>query len=130
MVEVTSHTWSCPSCGRRVPLRAGICHCGMTRTQAEEMAAAAAAVPVPPPHPRRAAGAGMRAEVVGAMTRDVKLLVGVGALVLVAGLGWLVFGPRPAPTIPPVLGWVDQRPPPVPKRTPPPRPPFKLPWWK
>jgi hypothetical protein len=62
----------------------------MTRTQAEEMAAAAAAVPVPPPHPRRAAGAGMRAEVVGAMTRDVKLLDGVGALVLVAGLGWLV----------------------------------------
>jgi len=113
-----------------VPLRAGICHCGMTRAQAEEMAAAAAAAPVRPPEPRRRAGAGMRAEVVGAMTRDVKLLVGVGALVLVAGLGWLVLGPSRPPTIPPVLGWVDQGPPPVPKRTPPPGPPFKLPWWK
>ncbi len=130
MVEATAHTWSCPSCGRRVPLRAGTCHCGMTRAQAEEMAAAAAAAPVRPPEPRRGAGPGMRAEVVGAMTRDVKLLMGVGALVLVAGLGWLVLGPSPQPTIPPVLGWVDQGPPPVPKRTPPPRPPFKLPWWK
>ncbi|HSD30252.1 MAG TPA: hypothetical protein VLL75_23335 [Vicinamibacteria bacterium] len=130
MVEATSHTWSCPSCGRRVPLRAGTCHCGMTRTQAEERAAAAAAAPVRPPDRRRAAGAGLRAEVVAAMTRDVKLLVGVSALVLVAGLGWLLFGPRSAPAVPPVLGWVDQGPPPAPKPTPLPRPPFKLPWWK
>jgi hypothetical protein len=64
------------------------------------------------------------------MSADVKLLVGVGALVLVAGLGWLVFGPRRPPAIPPVLGWVDQGAPPSPRRTPPPRPPFKLPWWK
>jgi hypothetical protein len=71
----------------------------------------------------------MRAEVVGAMTRDVKLLVGVGAFVLVVGLGWMLFGPRPEPA-PPVLGFVDQGPPPVPKKSPPPRPPFKLPWWK
>jgi len=72
----------------------------------------------------------MRAEIVGAMTRDVKILVGVGALVLVAGLGWMVFGPRLASDVPPVLGYVDQGAPPAPKRTPPPRPPFKLPWWK
>jgi hypothetical protein len=102
----------------------------MTRAQAEEMAAAAAAAPARPAAPRRARGASLRAEVVGAMSADVKLLVGVGALVLVAGLGWLVLGPRRPPAIPPVLGWVDQGAPPAPKRTPPPRPPFKLPWWK
>ena len=110
-----------------MPLRAGTCHCGMTRTQAEEMAAAA---PVRLPEPRRTAGAGMRTEIVNAMTRDVKLLLGVGTLVLLAGVGWLVFGPRTRPTVPPVLGWVDQGPPPAPKPTPVPRPPFKLPWWK
>jgi hypothetical protein len=64
------------------------------------------------------------------MTRDVKLLVGVSSVVLVAGLGWMIFAPRSASTVPPVLGYVDQGPPPVPKRTPPPEPPFKLPWWK
>lgn len=71
----------------------------------------------------------MRAEVVGAMTQDVKVLLGVGAFVLVAGLGWMAFGPRPQPTTP-VLGFVDQGAPPAPKSTPPPNPPFKLPWWK
>jgi len=94
------------------------------------MAAAVAAAPVRPPERRRTAGTGLRAEVVGAMSPDVKLLVGVGALVLAAGLGWLVFGPSRAPAVPPVLGWVDQGAPPAPKPTPPPRPPFKLPWWK
>jgi hypothetical protein len=91
------------------------------------MAATAAAPPPRPPAPRR--GAGLRAEVVGAMTRDVKILVGVAAFVLAVGFGWMVFGPRPEPT-PPVLGFVDQGPPPAPKKSPPPKPPFKLPWWK
>jgi len=72
----------------------------------------------------------VRAELVRTMTRDVKLLVGAGALVLVAGLGWMVFGPRSAPRIAPVLGYVDKGAPPPPKPTPPPRLPFKLPWWK
>lgn len=127
MVEAGAHTWSCPACGRRVPLRAPACHCGTTRAQAEEMAAPSAPAPPRPPAPRR--GASLRAEVVGTMTRDVKILVGVGAFVVVVGLGWMVFGPRPQPT-PPVLGFVDQGAPPVPKKTPPPKPPFKLPWWK
>ena len=129
MVEGGAHTWSCPACGRRVPLRAPACHCGTTRAKAEEMAASAstaAALPRPPA-PRR--GAGLRAEVVGAMTRDVKILLGMGAFVLVAGLGWMVFGPRTHPTAP-VLGFVDRGAPPAPKKSPPPKPPFKLPWWK
>jgi hypothetical protein len=63
------------------------------------------------------------------MTRDVKLLLGVGALVLVGGLGWMVFGPRGGQSIAPVLGYVDQGAPQPPKR-PDSRPPFKLPWWK
>jgi len=50
--------------------------------------------------------------------------------VMVAGLGWMVFGPRRPSTTPALLGWVDSGPPPVAKPTPTPRPPFKLPWWK
>jgi len=113
-----------------VPVRAAACHCGTTRAAAEERAASAAAAEARPPESRRRAGPTGRAEIVSTMTRDVKLLVGAGALVLVAGLGWMVFGPRPASRIAPVLGYVDKGAPPAPKRTPPPSPPFKLPWWK
>jgi hypothetical protein len=63
------------------------------------------------------------------MTRDVKLLLGASAFVLVGGLGWMVFGPSRGESVAPVLGFVDQGAP-APTRTPPPRPPFKLPWWK
>ena len=127
MAETTSHTWACPSCRRRVPLRAETCHCGMTRARADELAAAAPAAPTRPAPPRRSGG---RAEVISAMTGDVKALLAAAVLVLVAGLGWLVFGPSRTPATPAVLGWVDQGPPPAPKPTPSPRPPFKLPWWK
>jgi hypothetical protein len=51
------------------------------------------------------------------------------ALVAVAAVGWLAFGPRPEP-IAPVLGFVDTGPPPVPPAPAPPTPAFKLPWWK
>jgi hypothetical protein len=65
----------------------------------------------------------------GPMPTDVRLmLIGV-VIVAVAGLGWLFFGPRPEP-IRPVLGFVDAGPPPAVGATPPPTPPFKLPWWK
>ena len=64
------------------------------------------------------------------MGTDVKLLLAMGALVIVAGLGYLAFGPRTATPIPPVLGYVDAGPPEVPKDTGPPTPPFKLPWWR
>jgi hypothetical protein len=126
VAETASHTWTCPACGRRVPLRADACHCGTTRERARQLASAVpvAARPAGPPRP------GVRAEAVAAMTRDVKALLAVGALVVLGGLGWLLLSPSPPPSMPRVLGWVDKGAPPPPKPTPPPRPPFKLPWWK
>jgi hypothetical protein len=69
-----------------------------------------------------------RQEAVAAMTGDVKLLLAASALALVAGLGFMMFGPKPK-AVPAVLGYVDPGPP-RPKATPEPKPPFKLPWWK
>jgi hypothetical protein len=99
----------------------------MTRARAGELAEAAPAVPARPASPRRPVG---RGEVMAVMTGDVKALLAAAVLVLVGGLGWLVFAPSRTPATPAVLGWVDQGPPPAPKPTPFPRPPFKLPWWK
>jgi hypothetical protein len=107
-----------------VPLRAAACHCGTTRARAEELQAAAA--PPVVAAPRVARGPSDRREALNAMTTDVKLLLAVSALVLVAGLGWLAFAP-PREPYPAVLGYVDSGPPKLPA---PPRPPFKLPWWK
>jgi hypothetical protein len=127
------HTWTCPACGRSVPLRVSACHCGMTREQAEARAAAeaeasleaatAAALP-----PRRATIRGP-ALTWGSLPADVKALLGGVALVVLVGLGFLVFGPHPKPIVP-VLGYVDAGPPPAPRPTPRPTPPFKLPWWR
>lgn len=128
MAEESPHTWACPSCGRRVPLRAEACHCGMTRARAEEVAAASPAEA--PPRRARSRLPVSRREVLATMPGDVKALVVAGAIVLAAGLGWLVFGPSRSSSIPAVLGHVDQGPPPAPKPTPRPTPPFKLPWWK
>jgi len=99
----------------------------MTRARAEELAVACPAVPARPTRPRRPSA---RAEVLSAMTGDVKALLLGGALVMVAGLGWAIFGPRRPPSTPAILGWVDKGPPPAPTPSPPPLPPFKLPWWK
>ena len=119
MAERPSHTWTCPSCGRRVPLRIEACHCGATRAQAEEMAAEAPAAPRP-----REPVAATR---LPPLPTDVKILV-VGALaVLVVGSFWLVLAPSPPPAAPAILGYVDVGPP---RPSPPPRPPFELPWWK
>ena len=128
MAEVTPHTWTCPACARRVPLRAEACHCGTTRARAEELQAAAA--PPVVTAPRVARGTSDRREALNAMTTDVKVLLAVSALVLVAGLGWLAFGPRRELHYPAVLGYVDSGPPKAPATPAPPRPPFKLPWWK
>jgi hypothetical protein len=127
VAETASHTWACPSCGRRVPLRAETCHCGMTRTRAEELAAVAAPAPARPAGPRRARD---REEAVAAMTGDVKVLLVAAAFVLVGGLGWLVLAPSRPSTLPAVLGWVDKGPPPLAPKHTRPQPPFKLPWWK
>jgi hypothetical protein len=122
------HTWACPSCGRRVPLRAEACHCGLTRARAEAVLAAQPPAEAAPRRPRMIS-ASDRQEAIAAMTGEVKLLLAASALVLVAGLGYLVFGPKPQP-MPAVLGFVDGGPPPSPRTKAPPKPPFKLPWWK
>lgn len=121
------HTWTCPSCGRRVPLRAEACHCGMTRARADEISAAPREPAAPVRRQRR--GLSLREEAWRTMGTDVKLLLATAALLVVAGLGYLVFGPPPDP-YPAVLGYVDKGPPKVPKHAGPARPPFKLPWWK
>jgi len=107
-----------------VPLRVDACHCGVTREQAALQAEAARATDLPRPEPSR----GPRA-LRPPLPRDVKALLVASAVVVVVGLGWLFFAPRPEP-LPALLGHVDVAPPPPPKPTPPPRPPFKLPWWK
>lgn len=61
------------------------------------------------------------------MTADVKLLLAVAGLVLVAGLAFALLGPRPEP-YPSVLGYVDAGPPKPPPG--PQEPAFALPWWK
>lgn len=129
MATATPHTWVCPSCGRRVPLRAESCHCGMTRARAEALQAAQPPQADPVVHRRPSmVSARDRQEAVAAMTGDVKLLLAASALALVAGLGFMMFGPKPK-AVPAVLGYVDPGPP-RPKATPEPKPPFKLPWWK
>lgn len=117
--------WVCPSCGRRVPLRAPVCHCGTTRERALELAGARPAdVPAARAQPRGTS-------VLATMPRDVRLLLGGAVLLVAVGLGWALIGPPPRDTTPPVLGWIDPGPPDpatlVAKKA---RPPFKLPWWK
>jgi hypothetical protein len=104
----------------------------MTRARAGALQAAA---PPPehaePPVRRRPSmvSARDRQEAIAAMTGDVKLLLAGTALAVVAGLGFMVFGPQPKP-VPAVLGYVDAPPPPRAIPTPEPKPPFKLPWWR
>jgi hypothetical protein len=98
----------------------------MPRARAEEIVAAAP----PERRPPRRTHPVSPSRIFVALPPDVKALVVGSALVMVAGLGWMVFGPGRPPSTPAVLGWVDPGPPPVPKPTPSPRPPLKLPWWK
>jgi len=68
-----------------------------------------------------------------ALPRDVRLLLSGAALVVVVGLGWALLAPPPRAATTPVLGWIDPGPPDAAEvlaRTAPPKPPFKLPWWK
>jgi hypothetical protein len=129
-MATSAHSWTCPSCGRRVPLRVDRCHCGASRAQVEQAAAAAVASARPGRGGRRPAWRDFADELGRTMPVDVKRLLALAILMLVVGLGWLFLGPRHPDTTPRILGFVDAGPPPVPHPTPTPRPPFKLPWWK
>jgi hypothetical protein len=123
--ETTGHTWTCSGCGRRVPQRAGACHCGTSREQSLAVQQAARLAARTRPVPRPDGGRGLWRTLPG----DVKAMAVSAALVLAAGLGWLAFGPSRPDTTPALLGYVE---PSVTTRRPAPRPapPFKLPWWK
>jgi hypothetical protein len=126
---MSSVTWTCPSCKRRVPNRVSTCHCGTTRAQAEQAEAAqqaAAKRPAPrtwKPRPRRLP--------FGPLGRDVKmLLVGLAVIAVLAVVR--MFMPwRPAPVYP-VLGYATNaptskvKPTPLPVGTPPPTPPAQI----
>jgi hypothetical protein len=106
-----------------VPARVASCHCGTTRERALE---ASGRTPGPGARPD-----GRRESI----PNDVRLLLAAAALVLAGGIGWASFAPTPRNSTPPLLGWVEPGPPDV--RTlrrdlvpPPPKPPFRMPWWK
>ncbi len=124
---MTSVTWQCPQCGRRVPNRALECHCGMTRG-----AALAAAASPAPGSAGGAASSGPRAPVPSlyrfswrGLPGEIKLMAVGLVVVLLLGLGWLVLVPwRPKPIVP-LLGWSEptSRRNPSPAPLPSPRPP-------
>jgi hypothetical protein len=99
---MSSVTWACPNCKRRVPNRVSTCHCGTTRAQADQAAAAqvaAAKRPAPrawTPRPRRLP--------ITPLGRDVKLLLVGLAVVAVLAIVRMVLPWQPAP-IHPVLGY-------------------------
>ena len=120
---MSSVTWPCPNCGRRVPNRVSQCHCGTTQEDAFRQAEMGATVS-PTGTPRRARkGPPLR---IGPLTWDLKaLLIGI-VVVLLVGLVRL-FWPGQAEPIVPVLGYVDATPRPGPTPTPTPKG-FRLPW--
>jgi hypothetical protein len=121
---MSSVTWACPNCKRRVPNRVSTCHCGTTRAQADQAAAAQQAAskrpvprawtPRPRPLPRAPLG------------RDVKLLlVGIFVVIVLAVVRMLL--PWQPPAIYPVLGFSANAPtaaedPPTPEPVGTPRP--------
>ncbi len=123
MPEPPSYTWPCPACGRRVPMRSERCHCGATRAGAEARGAPPGAPAVTPPI--RLSG-WTTASLWRSLPRDVKALAIASGLVLLAGGGFMLFGPAPSNDIPALLGHLDR---PLPKPTPA-APPFWLPWWR
>jgi hypothetical protein len=122
MSERPQLTWSCPGCGRRVPLRVERCHCGRPRETARALPEA------PRPLPFRPSDR-WSLTLWRTMPLDVKALVVVAILLVTGGIGWSLFGPQSAERMPALLGYKDPTPPP-PTPPPPTRPPFKLPWWR
>jgi len=121
---MSSVTWPCPNCGRRVPNRVSQCHCGTTKEDAVRQAEAAAAQGAPVPRARpRPTGPRVR---FGSLGWDIKgLMIGLVVVALLALVRF--FWPSEPERIVPVLGHVDATPSPTPRPTPKSRG-FKLPW--
>jgi hypothetical protein len=123
MATMSSATWPCPNCGRRVPNRVSQCHCGTTREDAVRQAEVGAAVGSRETVRKARRGPPIR---LGPLTWDLKaLLIGI-ALVLLLGVVRL-FWPGEPERIVPVLGHVDATPRPGPTPTPKSKG-WKLPW--
>lgn|SRR5262245_14328164 len=114
---MSSVTWPCPNCKRRVPNRVSTCHCGTTRAQAEQAAAAQQARAKRPgprvwtPRPRRTP--------IGPLGRDVKLLLVGLAVIAVLAVVRMFMPWQPSPIVP-VLGYTANAPQPKARPTPPP----------
>ncbi|HXB56716.1 MAG TPA: hypothetical protein VN461_18245 [Vicinamibacteria bacterium] len=130
---MTSATWTCPSCKRRVPNRVSVCHCGTTREQADR-----GELPPPPAAPPARARRGLLSELPAwsSLPWDLKALAIAFGLVVVLAVVVLFLPSRPQ-QIRPVLGWTDPTPPPpaspspLPRSSPSPAPSpkhWKLPW--
>jgi hypothetical protein len=105
---MSSVTWPCPNCKRRVPNRVSTCHCGTTREQADQLAVAQQAQSkrpaprawTPQPRPIRRTP----------LARDIKLLL-VGFVVIVVLALVRMLMPWQSDAIHPVLGFRDSGPP-------------------
>ncbi|HXY42434.1 MAG TPA: hypothetical protein VEQ10_22350 [Vicinamibacteria bacterium] len=113
------YSWVCGACGRRVPLRVDVCHCGASRAQA-----AAATAPLPPPAAPDAAVDGWRS-----LPLDVQALVLAALVSFVLGIAWLAYDPPRAKPMPALLGYADVPAQPATSWAHP-RPPFRMPWWR
>src|SRR5262245_33938032 len=93
-------TWSCTSCGRRVPATVAVCRCGMPRGAAEVQSALSAASTAT----RADFGVRLRDE---PLPWQVKISLGVIALALVMGVANLFLHHEEQPIVP-LLGYVDK----------------------
>jgi hypothetical protein len=123
---MTSATWTCPSCQRRVPSRMSVCHCGTTREQADR-----GGLPPPPATPPARARLGrFELPAWSSLSWDLKALVLAFGLVVVLAVVVLFLPSRP-PQIQPLLGYTDPARPPRSSASPSPSPSpkhWKLPW--
>jgi hypothetical protein len=122
---MTSATWTCPSCKRRVPSRVSVCHCGTTREQADR-AELLPPPPAPPGRPRRGLLSALPPW--SSLPWDLKALILAFGLVVVLAVVVLFLPSRPQ-QIQPLLGYTDPSPPPRSSPSPAPSPKhWKLPW--
>ncbi|HKC13624.1 MAG TPA: hypothetical protein VKI41_16490 [Vicinamibacteria bacterium] len=122
---MTSATWTCPNCKRRVPNRVSECHCGTTREQADR-----GSLPAPPAALPARTRRGWLADLPAwsSLPWDLKALALAFGLVVVLAVV-VLFLPSRRPQIQPLLGYTDHAPPPRSSPSPSPSPKhWKLPW--